>query len=84
MATMTEDTIRLNTKEMAEMCGVTSGYISVAAHGDYLAGGVRVCDYKVMHWKGNRVSHYEVPRDIARQHFPRDRWNHYDINPYQS
>ena len=82
MATKTEETIPLNSNEMAEMCGVTQGYISSALHNDWLAGGVRVKEYAVMHWKGNRVSHYEVPKSLAREHFPRDRWSYYNIRPY--
>ena len=82
MPTMAEKKIRLNTAEMGEMCGVSAGYISTAAHGDYLAGGVRVKEYAVMHWKGNRVSHYEVPESIAREYFPRERWSELGISRY--
>ena len=82
MATMTEKRIPLSSSEMAEMCGVTQGYISSAVHSDWLAGGVRVREYAVWHWKGNRVDHYEVPEHIAREHFPRDRWSEFGIDRY--
>ena len=74
--------VRLSSTEMAEMCGVTQGYVSRALHNDWLAGGVRVKEYAVMHWKGNRLDHFEVPESIAREYLPRERWSELGISRY--
>lgn len=74
------ETVELSGQEFADYLGISEGYLSRAASGDYLAKGVRVSQYKVMHWKGNRVSHYEIPVSMARDLIPREEWHKFKID----
>lgn len=82
MAVMEEKKVRLDTQELADLVGVSHGYVSRAMHNDWLAGGVRVKEYAVMHWKGNRVSHYEVPVSLIKDLAPRHQWEQFGISRY--
>jgi hypothetical protein len=77
-----EARVTLSTREFAKMLDVTAGYVSRAAHEDWLAGGVRVSLYKVMHWKGNRIKHYEVPESLVKDLVERYKWSDYGIDRY--
>lgn len=77
-----ESRVTLTTREFAGMLGVTAGYVSRAAHEDWLASGVRVSQYKVMHWKGNRIKHYEVPESLVKDLVDRYEWSDYGIDRY--
>ena len=76
------ETKKLKGVEFAEMVGVTSGYLSRAARNDWLAKNVRPRQYAVLHWKGEHISHYEVPKELIKDLVPSYRWSDYGISRY--
>lgn len=72
-------TVYFKAGDLADYLGVSGAYLSKATHKDYLAGGFRVSQWAVWHWKGNRVDGYEVPEQVARQIVPSSEKPKYDL-----
>jgi len=73
------ETVPLKAYELADMLDVSASYLSQAAKNDWLAGGVRVRLYAVLHWKGKRISHYDVPKKVIKDVVPSYMWSDYGI-----